>query len=298
MAGVVIIAFKRPKLLSQILEQLDKRVTRIYILVDYDPLKSDENLQCKQIVIEAMRKDNRVSGHFSKDNLGPGRAVPHAISWAFETEETLIVLEDDCIPSAKAIEYFEHIFVTRPDAEIICGSSPFDFRGKTSKMENLTTSKYALISGWAIRRLAWHKLEIENINKYSYIDVLKLGLRNPKNFISLSFFYSSMIRVRANLVEAWDSNFCFSMLANDMFSIIPNVTLISNLGLDSVASNTKATENSHSNVYQAASSKHVAQCLDLTKHAKHVTNREIEKSIYKMKIRHLFSPLKSFILSR
>lgn len=298
MFGAVIIAYKRPELLAQILEQLDRRVLRIYIFVDYDPNNSEENLKCKSIALEAASGDKSIYSNFPNKNLGPGRAVPSAISWAFESEEALLILEDDCVPSEASISYFQRTLETYPDAEIICGSSPFDFMGNTSKMDRVTTSKYALISGWVITKSIWLRLEVENINKYSYRDVIKAGLRNPGNFVSLSFFYASMIRVRANLAQAWDSFLCFSMLVNNVHSVIPNVTLISNLGLDKVASNTKSTEFSQSNVYQAASKLNVARQLDTMQQLRRITNREIEKSIYKMKIRHIFSPLKSYLLSK
>ena len=298
MFGVVIVAYKRPELLAQILKRLDRRISRIYIFVDHDPNNSEENLRCKAIALEAVSKDKSIYSKFPNTNLGPGRAVPSAITWAFDREDTLLILEDDCVPSASSISYFQNTLETCPNAEIICGSSPFDFMGKASKMDRLTTSKYALISGWVITKSTWLRLEVENINKYSYRDVIKSGLRNPGNFVSLSYFYASMIRVRANLAQAWDSFLCFSMLVNNVHSITPNVTLISNLGLDKVASNTKSTEVSHSNVYQAASKLNVAQQLDSTKQLRRITNREIEKSIYNMKFRHIFSPLKSYLLSR
>jgi hypothetical protein len=298
MFGVVIIAYKRPELLTQILKKLEGRVSRIYILVDHDSQDSRENLKCKSIAMAISLKGSSIHINFPEKNLGPGLAVPSAIAWAFDREETLLVLEDDCIPTSESIDYFQHILETYQDAEIICGSSPFDFRGNKSKINQLSTSKYALISGWVIKKSTWLQLQIADRDKYSYSDVLKSGLKNPNNIVALSFFYASMIRVRANLVQAWDSFLCFSMLVNNVHSIIPNVTLINNLGLDSVASNTRSTAKSLSNIYQAASNRKVAQTLDTRNNAMRMANREIEKSIYKMKIRHLLSPLKSFLLSR
>jgi hypothetical protein len=298
MFGVVIIAFKRPELLTQILKQLDERVSAIYVLVDHDPANSENNLKCKEIALEASTRKTNVFSNFPITNLGPGKAVPYAITWAFENENSLLVLEDDCIPSVDSFSFFERILETHPTAAIICGSSPFDFMGKASKMDRVTTSKYALISGWVVRKSTWIQLDIENVQKYSYRDVLKFGLKSPRNLVSLSYFYASIIRVRANLAHAWDSFLCFSMIINDINSIIPNVTLISNLGLDTVASNTKSKENSESNIYQAASSQNVAQKFDSSWHMERKTNREIEDFIYRMKLRHLLSPLKSFLLSR
>jgi len=298
MFGVVIIAYKRPELLAQILKLLVQRVSSVYVLVDTDPANSEENLKCKEIAIEASANDRSIYSNFPITNLGPGRAVPFAITWAFEREDILLVLEDDCIPSDRSIDYFENVLKKCPDARIICGSSPFDYMGKTSEMDRVTTSKYALISGWVVKKSTWLQLEIENSEKYSYRDVLKFGMKNPRNLVSLSYFYASIIRVRAGLAQAWDSFLCFSMLINNVNSVIPNVTLISNLGLDGVASNTKSTDNSESNVYQVASSQNVAQLFDASKQMERKTNREIEDLIYKMKLRHLLSPIKSFLLSR
>jgi GT2 family glycosyltransferase len=298
MLSVVIIAYKRPELLTQILEQLDERVSPVYVLVDSDPNNSEENLKCKEIALEASTNNTNVYSNFPTTNLGPGRAVPFAITWALENEDTILVLEDDCIPSDKSIEYFENILEICPTAGIICGSSPFDFMGKASEMDCVTTSKYALISGWVVKKSTWVLLEIENREKYSYKDVLKSGMKNPRNLVPLSYFYASMIRVRAGLAQAWDSFLCFSMLINHVNSVVPNVTLISNLGLDSVASNTKSTHVSRTNIYQAASNQPVANRLDTSKRMERRTNREIEGAIYKLKMRHLLSPIKSVLLSR
>ncbi len=298
MYGVVVIAFKRPELLKKILQQLDKKVSAIYILVDGDPFNSEDNLKCKEIASEASTTNKSIFCNFPVTNLGPGKAVPFAITWAFKSEETLLVLEDDCIPSATAIGFFEHVLSTNTDARIICGSSPFDFMDKTSEMDRVTTSKYALISGWVVRKSTWLELEIENREKYTYKNVLKYGLKNPRNLVSLSYFYASIIRVRADLVQAWDSFLCFSMIVNNVKSVIPNVTLISNLGLDAVATNTRSTETSESNVYQAASSKAVSYKVDKSNQMERKTNQEIERKVYNMKLRHLLSPMKSFLLSR
>lgn len=298
MFGVVIIAYKRPELLTQILQKLEERESHYYILVDRDPDDSEENLKCRAIALDAATKDSAFKVNFPNVNLGPGRAVPAAISWAFEMEESLLVLEDDCIPTEGSFDYFQQMLDAHPNIGIICGSSPFDFKDKTSSVERITTSKYALVSGWVIRKATWVKLEIENRDKYSYLDIVKSGLKNPRNIVKLSFFYASMIRVRANLAQAWDSFLCFSMLINKVHSIIPNVTLISNLGFDLVASNTRADEITKSNIYQAASAQKVAEKFDGSDQARRITDKEFEKSIYRMKVRHLLSPLKSFILSR
>lgn len=298
MFSVVVVAFRRAENLETIVEGIPSWVDKIYLFIDGDDTKSQSNQECKDKSRVLALGNPKISVKVYEKNLGPGLSVPTAIEWASKTCDGTLVLEDDCIPTEQAYKFFKKEYERQPNTGIICGSSPFDFQGKTSTMKTLTTSDFALVSGWLITKSAWQKLGIFDLKSFSYLQLLRAAAKDFSKFLPLSFFYASVIKVRKNNVQAWDSALCYSMLINNIRATIPNVTLINNLGADEFATNTHPMKLSHSNVYQIASNHQVASTLDDSLSANKICNQAFMANVYSMKLRHIFSPLKSWIVTR
>ena len=295
MYSVLVVAYKRPHLLKAIIEGIPKFVQEIYIHVDKSPESDDTNAEVIGIVQEFQILDSRVSVRIANSNLGPGRAIPTAVNWALKHCYSVLVLEDDCLPNANAYDFFQRNHNLVLENYVICGTSPYDFQECKVIHAVNTSSTYALISGWMIGAATWNELNIEGALDLRYRHIVRKSMQNPRLLLPLSFFYASIIRIRSGHVKAWDSMFCISMIMNDIFSLIPNVTVIDNLGFDSVASNTRALSDQVSNVYNKSSDFEPSQLLDLSGNAKRETDFLISKRIYNMRLRNYLSPVKSFL---
>jgi hypothetical protein len=298
MFSVVVIAYRRAALLRRIVDGIPSWVENIYIFVDGDPTNNALNEDCRKLSENFANENKKITIRLSEVNLGPGLSVPTAIEWALVASDTVLVLEDDCVPTDEAYVFFKNAYDNRLDNEIICGSSPFDFHGRESTVETVTRSHFALVSGWLVPKEVWQKLSILDRHTFSYMQLLKVALSERKKLLPLSFFYASIIRVRAGKIMAWDSSLCYSMLINNVKAVIPNITLVNNFGADDVASNTHPTAKCSTGVYQAASMQSASTEYDDSDRATAVCDRAFISNVYAMKVWHIFSPLKSWLAVR
>ena len=104
-----------------------------------------------------------------------------------------------------------------------------------------------------------------------------------------------MIRVKRRSVKAWDSHVALSMLINGKKALIPNVTMVTNTGNDLVASNTIKV-GSNSEIFRTSSNLKPSSTVSFSKSDTELTDLKIETSIYFMKKRHFFSPIKAKLL--
>ena len=102
-APVLLITFNRPDYTRQVFEKIRQaKVKKLYIANDgpregnLEDQKAREEI--KQIVND-IDWECDVKTLFYDKNLGCGWGPATAISWAFENEDKLIILEDDCVPS-------------------------------------------------------------------------------------------------------------------------------------------------------------------------------------------------------
>ena len=112
-ASVLLIAFNRPDNAKAVLEQIRKaEPSKFYFAVD-GPREDnlDDQNKCKecQSLLEMVDWECEINTLFRKENVGCGFGPSQAISWAFETTDRLIVLEDDCLPSQSFFSYCEEL---------------------------------------------------------------------------------------------------------------------------------------------------------------------------------------------
>jgi GT2 family glycosyltransferase len=98
---VVIIGFNRPDLLSSVLSNRNLADRRVYISIDGPRIEEEANVVQESIKVASAYLEIHPAGklQFSSINLGCRRGVTAAIDWAFSFEESLIILEDDIVPS-------------------------------------------------------------------------------------------------------------------------------------------------------------------------------------------------------
>ena len=288
MLPVLIIAFARPGKLELLLKHLVAEYRKIYVFVDCAEKKYvTENEEVKRIVEKY--KNEHVLVKVANENLGVGKAVPNAISWILSLEDEAVILEDDCFLSPCALNYFDdNIKYVRDDIVMLSGMSPFDFIDPFLEVSNLSLSKYPLVWGWATTRDAWCKLnEIPISQNLLYNLVLAVVSRN--SIIAKAFFFAAVLRARSGLLQAWDSEIAYKMLIGNLRSVVPNISVVGNSGNDEVAHHADITRLE----VRELTKKEPSKVLNLSKRDQNLTNLEIERKIFKLKNRHLVSPLKA-----
>lgn len=296
MPAILIVAYARPANLLQILSVLEPLELEIYLFVDASNGEHQElNTETVKIAREIEAK-KRINVRVSSRNLGVGKAVPAGINWAFEHEDELFILEDDCIPS---LEFFEYARRFRKHLNLktrmISGINLIPESKRTTSPGVSSLCSYPSIWGWFTNAESWKFLNVYNERLPSPITIMGSFFRRPSKILSISFFYAACIRVYKEKTSAWDCQVALAMLIHNYNSIIPSRNMIQNIGADAVSSHDMKVNSSSSNVVASFEFDTFQAENELDTDKKHQNDRLLQREVYKIHLRHILSPLKSWI---
>ncbi|UON83583.1 hypothetical protein MUK70_01010 [Dyadobacter chenwenxiniae] len=101
---ILLIVFNRPETTCLVFEQIRKlKPARLYLFSDAPRNSNLEDTHlvevCRYLIDDSQIDwDCQVERWFPETNMGCALGISSAISWAFESSEQLIVLEDDSLP--------------------------------------------------------------------------------------------------------------------------------------------------------------------------------------------------------
>ena len=293
MIPVLIVGYLRPENMARILDLISPH-RKTYIFIDHSSTNTSKN---QEVLLTALKYTDTHLLEIRKmeSNLGVGRAIPEAISWVFEEESSVIILEDDCIPNEFMFEYFDQN-ITLLDTKNVILSARAPQMSPEFVMHKNGTSSYPLTNAWAVKRNEWDKFMSSRNSKFPISEFLKGILISPRNILSLSYFFAATVRARNGLLKAWDVEMALYLLERGKKCLVPNNSCVTILGVDAVASNTRIKSESVSDLYQAASNLAPSTSWDFSKNFRREIDSQIEKNIYNLKAQHFFSPLKTMII--
>ena len=294
--AVLIVAYARPANLLQILSILEPLELKIYLFVDASNGEHQElNTKTVKIAREVEAKKG-IKVNVSSRNLGVGKAVPAGINWAFEHEDELFILEDDCIPS---VDFFDYVRRFRkylnPEIRMISGINLIPQSKRITNPGVSSLSSYPSIWGWFTNAESWHFLIMYNERLPSPMTIIGSFFRRPSKILSISFFYAACIRVYKEQTAAWDCQVALAMLIHNYSSIIPSRNMIQNIGADAVSSHDMTFDTSPSNVVARFELDTFEAENELDTDKKNQNDHLLEREVYKIHVRHILSPLKSWI---
>ena len=295
MLPILIIGYLRPRELRACLERFVSQSQKIYIFIDF---AGEKNRSLNQEVINCaleFTKHENVKIMVAQTNLGVAKAVPAAIDWITQIEVEFIVLEDDCQLNFEGLSFFnQNKGLLDHRVSLLCATSPWDYERTSISDIPISLSRYPLISGWATSSANWKELSTYIGKRPPYLKAFRNMAMYPRKAKSISFFLASQIRVYRGSVEAWDSSVALWMILNSKNSLIPNITMVTNTGRDEVAAHTLPGEGD-SRIFRQESLGAPSPILDFSTQRFIETNKEIEYLLYKMKRRHILSPLKAIL---
>jgi len=234
---VLLIGYKRTQEFGNLLKSvLDSGATKIYVALD--GIESEQKFQMAKIFDKIINEsrieypESQILVWARERNLGSALSVISGIDWAFESENELIILEDDLIISPLLLEYFEKCLdqmKENPLVHMISGTNPF------SKFKGCTSNGYAnfpLVWGWATNSHGWSVLRRAILEERTSI---------PRNLSrsTRQFLKVGKIRSQSMLIDAWDVPLSASMASVDLRCFVPKWNLVSNVGTGDLATHTK-----------------------------------------------------------
>ena len=302
--ATLIVAFARPENLKTQISQLLKQKDQIFVFIDRASQNSHHFMLNQDTVRTALEYQKLyptlITVKVSEVSHGVRNGIPAALEWFAHTAAHdfgfLVVREDDILIE-NLDQYNEYLKMCKKElnSKIRIASllSPFDLTNDKTERSKCSLSKYPLTWGWITRTEFLLPLFQSTSNQGTFGKSLLLIMNFLDSPIGNSYFLSAHIRRNRSNNTAWDGDFCFRFLQNKLLCIIPNKSLITNVGNDQVRNHNFAMGNQGLNLLNTPSSNPLVAELDLSVKSRFETEKIIERNVYKFKFRHLFSPIKA-----
>ena len=247
-APVLLIGFNRPDTMQQVFNAVRlAKPRRLYYAVD-GPRKGkneDELVQQVRDIVKQVDWLCEVHTLMREDNVGCGFGPANAITWAFENEDRLIVLEDDCVPSQSFFYFCDEMLERYKDdtrVNIISGRSHWHGSHFFKKYDYLFTH-YAHTWGWATWKRAWDQFDIYMSDVSDFLE--DGGAVNILPTKALGGKVNSNLKkkretIAQEVTHSWDTQWSYTRLKMGL-GIVPAHNLIHNIG--DIGTHSNATVN-------------------------------------------------------
>jgi len=288
--AALIIGYSRPDGIANLLDILtESGVKNLYVAIDgarnTKDILEQENIKKE---IDNRSRDVNIKVLWRDINLGAAAGVIDAIDWFFSYEKMGLILEDDLQISKEFCSYAKNAltkYLNDNDVWMISGTQHLPSCGD-SKITNWTN--YPMIWGWA----GWAKKWI--VMRTSLLKHKPIGIGNLLDS-SYLFWAIGANRALCGKIDAWDIPLAFEFRYQKKLSLLPPVNLVSNIGSDEFATNTKIKSKfMHqkiellSNSYQYSEKPLSGTLLEY--------NFFLEKKVFNINRRHILLPYYSLLL--
>jgi hypothetical protein len=247
-APVLLIVFNRPDTTKVVFDAIKKaQPAKLYVAADAPRIGNKEDEEKCAIVKEIVKQVDwicDVKYRFSEINQGCGPGPANAISWAFENEDRLIVLEDDCVPAQPFFGYCNEILERyKNDTRIwfVSGNQYNENAVKTP--HSYFFSRYGHSWGWATWKRCWTEMDLA-MTRYPLIkqqNLYKAAYRTDKE----AQFFQKRIDAIYNddklKTHIWDFQFGFAIRSNGGLCVVPVKNLVKNIGMVGTHSESEGT---------------------------------------------------------
>ena len=238
---VLLIVYNRPDTTKKVIDALRKVLPEnIYIFCDGPKLNNSESKErveaVHQVCLRGIDWSCNLETNFQNRNLGCKNGVKQAIDWFFSNVEAGIILEDDIVPIESFFTFCEEMLeFYKDDNRIaqICGLS----RGN-DKYQNASYSfsRYPHIWGWATWSRAW---QIYDDDMKGWEEIKKRNLLSELGNKKFSWYWTTYFNlVNDTDIDTWDYIWAYSVLTQNMLSVVPKNNLIANIGFNENATHT------------------------------------------------------------
>ena len=237
---VLLVGFNRPDYLQKVFNQIKRyKPDRFYVAIDgpreYVQGEREKCRECQQI-INQIDWDCDLNTMFREKNVGCGFGVSGAASWAFEKEDSLIILEDDCVPVDSFFKFCEMMLEKyENDTRVwqVAGRS-YHPNSKFFEHSDYIFSHYPHVWGWATWKRCWEQFDFNMKDLPEYLSLggslntsgsKKLGVRENRKF---KMVYDDIKSIE--LYQTWDYQWGYLLAKNNGLSIVPKKNLVHNIG--------------------------------------------------------------------
>lgn len=236
---IVLFGYARPEHTRRTLQSLQNNdgASRHELIVYIDGPKSSVDAssvaEVADVVAQARSagKFSRVTVHQALRNRGLAASVIAGVSQVLSEHESVIVLEDDLLLAPDFLEFMTAALCHYAGDErmwSVSGYSPPLPRFEDSG-HDLYLSLRASSWGWGTWRRSWKQVDwdVEDYPTFEY------NFAARRRFNRGGRDMAAMLDAQMDgRVDSWAIRWCYSQFKNSMYSVVPAVTKVHNIGLD------------------------------------------------------------------
>lgn len=242
---VVFCTFKRLDTAKQVFEKIRMaKPEKLYLVSDAPrasiPGEKEKVEEVHQYIESHIDWECQVHKNYASENMGCGKRIYTGITWAFETEEQAIILEDDCVPDPTFFRYCQEMLEHYKDDErilMIGGNNPIE-QMHQSEHEYLF-SHVPFMWGWATWKRAWdlYDYRLESWPQNRKNPLIKKAIPVKKAYYLYTTEFDVMHEGKYD--DVWDYQFMYAGIINSMYGILPTKSHVKNIGFIEESTHTK-----------------------------------------------------------
>lgn len=240
---VLFVIYRRPAVTRRVFEAIAAAAPRRLFIAADGPATLADRAACDETraVVNRVDWDCEVFHDFSDGNLGLNQRMISAIDWVFRQSESIIVIEDDCLPHPDFFRFCSSMLERyRHDPRILHVSGEC-YRTERVVHDSYFFSKYPLAWGWATWRRAWALFDA-GMTTWPQFRMQPAAAALFDSEDEREYWTSTFDLLRreqsAGRMGSWDYAWYYACMTRGL-SIHPAVNLVSNLGSGPLASHTR-----------------------------------------------------------
>lgn len=237
---VVLFIFKRKQTLARIMERIAQAAPeRLYIVADQGRDEAEKALaeECRNLVESLVTWDCELVKDYASENRGVFAQIGLGAERVFEKEDTAIFLEDDNLPDPTFFPYCEEMLRRYAADERVLWVCGTNYLGKYKNDNSFYLSRQLTPCGWA----SW----ADKFTRFYDKDLTLTDTHGWKRVVKSHYLDRRLYRqqMRDILAErtrrnegtryqSWDFHMNLTIRYHGLYSIVPSVNLIENIGVD------------------------------------------------------------------
>lgn len=173
-----------------------------------------------------------VHTRFLNENVGCGIGVSGAISWAFEKEDKLIIIEDDCLPTSSFFHFCNEMLEKFASDHRIMHVSGTRWNEEFEIKDcDYFYTKFGHIWGWATWKRAWQLYDYTMSDYPLFLEkrILNIALCNNAPLVKRwKFLFDHIYHLEKK--HTWDYQWQYAIFKHNGLSVNAVKNLVTNIG--------------------------------------------------------------------
>lgn len=281
---VTFVAFNRPEKTKRTFGQIRAlRPTTLLLICDGPRLnRPGEAELCAAVrqIVSEVDWPCIVHQNFSSVNLGCRRRLASGFDWVFSIVEESIFLEDDCLAEPAFFTFCEEMLRRYRDDERVMSIGGINMSGnRFPGNSSFVFSRYVLVWGWASWKRAWRHYDVD-LCDWPSAELYRLLEQTTLSAGAAKYFRYALDLVKSGEIDTWDAQWMLAHFRQRGACILPAKNLISNIGFDSSATNTRSRGSRLAGTPTEALTPPYVSPLDMAFDFE--TDRELERLFYRL----------------